>query len=121
MFRNRIWRVLPLALVALAACASPSYVDRIEIVNPTEYDLVVAVKGTETADLRLGIAKKGEGSIREQVIDMGEDWTFTFSYLGEQAGEASVDRSELERVGWRFVIPEEVGERLKQRGVQPSY
>lgn len=121
MHRNPLRRVLTLAVVALAACQSTSYVDRIEIVNPTEYDLQVAMQGDGGSGLRLGIAKKGEDAVREQVIDMGDLWTFTFSYLGEDAGSASVKRDELQSAGWRFVIPQQVGERLREEGFHASY
>lgn len=124
MNRHRLWRTLPLGLLAvlLYGCTSASYVPKIEIENPTDYDLVVDVRGgDDSSRLQLGIAKKGRGSVTEQVIDLGEDWVFTFEYLDEEAGSVSVKRSELERAHWKFVIPTEVGNRLKEKGVPASY
>lgn len=123
MNRHRHWRALPIFLaVLLYGCTSASYVPRIEIENPTDYDLVVGVSGDGAGSrLQLGIAKKGGDSVTEQVIDLGEDWIFTFEYLGEEAGSISVKRSELERANWRLVIPTEIGSRLKEKGVPASY
>jgi hypothetical protein len=58
---------------------------------------------------------------KEQVIDMGSVWTFRFRYLGDDVGQVSVPRSDLEAQKWRFVIPEEMGRRLQEQGVPPSY
>jgi len=124
MNRHRRWRVLLMFLstMLLYGCASASYIPKIEIENPTEYDLLVDVRATEDASrLQLGIAKKGRALVTEQVVDLGENWIFTFEYLGEEAGSASVKRSELESAQWKFVIPEEVGNRLRERGVPASY
>jgi hypothetical protein len=106
----------------LIGCASAAYVPRIEIENPTEYDLSVEVRGKEGGpSLPLGIAKRGRESVMEQVIDQGEDWILTFSYLGDEVGAATFKRSVLERAQWRVVIPEEIGHRLREERVPPSY
>ena len=124
MNRHRRWRVMPmfLSIMLLCGCASASYIPKIEIENPTEYDLLVGVRASEDASrLQLGIAKKDRALVTEQVVDLGQNWIFTFEYLGEEAGSASVKRSELESAQWKFVIPEEVGNRLRERGVPASY
>jgi hypothetical protein len=124
MNRHRLWRTLPLGLLAvlLYGCTSASYVPKIEIENPTDYDLMVDVRGgDDSSRLQLGIAKKGRGSVTEQVIDLGEDWVFTFEYLDEEAGSVSLKRSELESARWKVVIPAEIGNRLKEKGVPASY
>jgi hypothetical protein len=111
-----------LLTLLLTSCASTRYVDRIEIVNPTEYDLLVDVRSREDGSrLPLGIAKHGTESLREQVLDVGENWIFAFNYLGEEVGSARIKRSELESTGWRVMIPEEVGAKLRERGESGSY
>lgn len=122
MNARRIWRALPvLFLLSPLACSSTSYVERIEIENPTQYDVLVAVEGNNDGRLQLGVAKREAESVREQVVDMGDDWRFTFSYRGEEIGSTAVKRQDLERSSWRVVIPEEVGTRLREKGVQASY
>ena len=106
----------------IAGCTSARYVDRIEIVNPTEYDLLVDVRPDQNASrLGLGLAKHGSQAIHEQVIDLGEEWIFAFSYVGEEVGSLAIKRSDLESAGWRVVIPDEVGAKLRERGVKASY
>jgi hypothetical protein len=124
MNRHRHWRTLSILsiLLLLYGCTSATYVPRIEIQNPTDYDLSVDVKGDgDAARLQLGIVKKGRETVTEQVIDLGEDWIFTFGYLGQEAGSVSLKRSELESARWKVVIPEEIGNRLKEKGVPASY
>ena len=117
-------RALLLFLVVLpvASCTSARYVDRIEIVNPTEYDLLVDVRPEEKASrLGLGLAKHGSEAIHEQVIDLGEEWIFAFSFVGEEVGSLAIKRSDLESAGWRVVIPDDVGAKLRERGAKASY
>jgi hypothetical protein len=106
----------------VAGCTSARYVDRIEIVNPTEYDLLVDVRPDQNASrLGLGLAKHGSQAMHEQVIDLGEEWIFAFSYVGEEVGSLTIKRSDLESAGWRVVIPDEIGAKLRERGVKASY
>jgi hypothetical protein len=110
-------------LIGMSGCEDVAYVERVVIMNPTPYDLEVEVKGTgDRRPLSLGITPHNAETVKEQVIDMGDTWIFLFSYLEEEeVGEESVKRDDLVRNRWRFVIPEEIGERLEERGVRPSY
>jgi hypothetical protein len=117
--------VLPgLAAVTLllAGCsAQPPTVDRITLVNPTDYDLHVHVTGREQGIwLPVAIVEARSEDIAEDVIDQGDRWTFRFLYTGESLDETSLTRAELERNGWRVVIPAELGERLRELGEPPS-
>jgi hypothetical protein len=110
-----------LALLLLVACWGPARtVDRVTIVNPTDYDLAVDVSGADR-DGRLPLAIVDHGSERmiREVVDQGRVWTFRFLHEGEAVGEITVARTVLERGGWRVEIPEEVGERLRDLGRQP--
>lgn len=113
--------LLALLIVALAGCDRVSFVDHLTLDNPTEYDVLVHVKGEAGSSwLALGQAKNGRKTTREMVIDMGDTWLFRFSYVGEDAGEHSISRSELIKNKWVYRIPDEVGERLKAKGIPPS-
>jgi hypothetical protein len=118
------WRTLlvPLLLAfLLGGCDDVSHVERIVLVNPTDYDVLVDVKGAdETAWLGLGVAKRDSETLVQQVIDQGETWVFRFSYVREELGEDRVSRSDLVRNRWRYEIPERLGEILKQKGYAPS-
>lgn len=104
------------------ACDSVTFVDRLTIVNPTEYSVVVDVKGANDASwLLLGIVDRNSETVREQVVDMGgRIWNFRFHYGGEGLGEETISRSRLEQQRWRYTIPERVGNLLKEKGYEPS-
>jgi hypothetical protein len=110
------------AMVLLAGCSGrPNTVDRITLVNPTEYDIHVHVTGRgERIWLPVAIVQARSAVVVEDVIDQGDRWTFRFLYTGEPLEETSLTREELGRSGWRVVIPEELGVRLAERGEPPS-
>ena len=112
---------LALLLASLPSCAeSVTHLDRVVVVNRTDYDFVVEVKGRdESAWLPLGIAHRRRAEAFGDVIDQGPAWVFRFSYLGKSAGEVSIRRGELEQSNWRVEVPPEAAERLRAQGVQP--
>lgn len=124
MRRHKMLLALSASLLAVfgSACDGASYVQELNIENPTDYNLQVDV-GREGSSSRLQLGNVGKDSIgvREEVLDFGDRWTFGFRYQGEEAGSVSVDRQQLEEDGWTLVIPEDVGNRLKDNGVPPSF
>jgi hypothetical protein len=115
-------RGLAAVTLLLAGCsAPPPTVDRITLVNPTDYDLHVHVTGREQGIwLPVAIVEARSEDVAQDVIDQGDRWTFRFLYTGESLEETSLTRAELERNGWRVVIPAELGERLRELGEPPS-
>lgn len=108
-------------LLVLSGCNGVSYVERIVLVNPTDYSVLVDVKGADDSSwLSLGIANRNAETVNQEVIDMGEAWVFRFSYAGEELGEDGISRSDLVRNRWRYEIPQRVGEILKEKGYAPS-
>lgn len=128
MFPIRGWHVtratrciMALALLLAGCSEPPSTVDRITIVNTTGYDLEVQVTGLgRDGWLPLAIVEHQSDHLIQEVIDLGEGWTFLFLHWGDPVGEVSVTRAELRRGGWRVEVPEEVEERLRDLG-RPSY
>jgi hypothetical protein len=119
MFQHLGRRVL--ALLVLVACAGPApTVDRVTIMNSTDYDIHVDVTGSGTDGwLPLAIVEHGSEKTVHEVIDQGARWTFRFLHEGDRVGEISVARSELEGDGWRVEIPAEIGEQLSDLGTPP--
>lgn len=110
-------RLVLLALVAASCSGPPPTVDRITIANPTDYDLDVEVTGSgQEGRLPIAIVDARSEDTVQEVIDQGENWIFRFRHTGDVVGELRFTRAELERNGWRVVVPEEVGERLQQLG-----
>jgi hypothetical protein len=120
------WRLVLISFVlggalALNGCSRVSFVERVVLVNPTSYDLLVDVRGEDDSSwLELGIARRGSETAKENVIDMGASWVFRFRYAGEDLGESRVSGSRLRSDRWRYRIPEEVGKKLEDRGYPPS-
>lgn len=107
-------------LLLLGGCDNASYVERIVLVNPNDYNVLVDVKGAnDTSWLALGIANRNAETVKEEVLDQGETWLFRFRYVSE-AGEDRVSRADLVRNRWRYEIPKRVGEILKEKGYAPS-
>jgi hypothetical protein len=106
----------------LAACSGPPpTVDRITVVNPTDYELDLHVTG-RARERWLPVAIVGARSedFVEEVIDQGDVWIFRFLHWGDPVEEISLSRAELERNGWRVEIPDELGGRLQGLGRPPS-
>jgi hypothetical protein len=117
------WRLvlIVLALLLPNACDTVSFVEQVVLVNPTNYDVLVDVRGAgDSAWLPLGIAKRKSQSVVQGVADMGATWVFRFSYAGEDLGESRISASRLEANRWRYRIPEDVGTKLEDRGYPPS-
>lgn len=110
-----------LLMLLLGGCDGVSHVERVVLVNPTQYDLLVDVRSADEASwLGLGIAHRTAETAAQQVIDQGETWVFRFSYAGEEFGEERISRSNLVQNRWRYEIPERYGQILKDKGYAPS-
>ncbi len=120
------WRLVLILLVLggaviLNACDRVSFVERVVLINPTNYDVTVDVRGEgERSWLPLGIMRRSAETAKENVVDVGDTWVFRFSYAGEAAGEGRISRARLESNRWRYQIPEDVGKKLEDRGYPPS-
>lgn len=101
------------------SCASPSFVD-VTVVNRTEYSADVSTKGTpEDSALTLGYVGPQTERHFKEVIDQGETWIFNFGYTNRHEEQVSMQRSELERGGWKVEVPVSFGERLREMEVPP--
>ncbi len=112
-----------IAAVALASSSlSPSpFVERVTIVNPTPYQLNVALAAVgSSGSLDLGTAARDNAMEVERVFDPGSRWILRLSYAGTPAGEVAVSRSDLADAGWLVEVPPAVGDRLRAEGFAPS-
>jgi hypothetical protein len=128
MSRSKRSFVAVVLLVAVApACSRTSgpvgYVDRLVVVNPTVYDVNVAVgpagASGSSSWVVLGMVPHEDETAFEEVVDQGETWVLRLDYGGEDGGAVSVRRADLARNGWRVSVPPEVAQRLEERGVTP--
>lgn len=96
----------------------PGHVDRLVVVNPTDYEITVAASEPgERARSPLGSVDPGEEAVFERVVDQGDEWVFHFRSQGRDAGSLEVSEAELEADDWRLPIPGSVGEALAAEGV----
>lgn len=96
----------------------PHFVERVRIVNETDYDVNANVSGADRRVLGLGYVESGTGTTVQSVIDQGDTWIFTFSYGGTRAAQVSVSQSELERGDWMVEVPAGAQERLDRAGYE---
>lgn len=124
-------RVLLVAAIILAAGAAafgaplllrgPTFVAKISIVNPSEYDIQVEVSGDEgKSSMILTTAGQKATTAAVDVVDQGPSWVFRFSAQGRDGGELRITRAVLKQAGWTVGVPEAVIERLRQQGAPPS-
>jgi len=94
----------------------PRFVERVRIVNETEYDVNASVSGDDQRLLGLGYVEGGSDLTVRSVIDEGDAWIFEFSYGGTRAAAISMSRSDLEHADWTVEVPAAAEERLDREG-----
>lgn len=110
-----------LAIAAAGPARSPAFVPRVEVVNPTPYEVSVDVQGGPGDGwVALGYVDQGATTAVQEVLDQGRRWTFRFRAQGREGGRLTVTRAALERADWRVDIPREVETRLQKAGAPPS-
>jgi hypothetical protein len=130
--RDRRRRDVPLAVLAAVVLASgfalvgaqlhaPDDVPRVTVVNPTAYGLNVSLRSGADSRFDLGWVWDHAQLDLADVADVGQTWTFRFSYAGVDAGEQTTTRADLAANGWRIEVPAFVAERLATAGVGPAF
>jgi hypothetical protein len=120
---SRIARIALAVLLALVgiSCGDPTFVDRITIENPYEYDVLAEVSDGSSGWLHLGTLERESEEMIEQVADMGERWVFRFGFRDLELELVTLSRAALSSAGWRVEVPEALAERLRTRGEPPSF
>jgi hypothetical protein len=100
----------------------PDHVDRLTLVNPTEYGVNVTVRSApEQGRFSLGWSESTQERELREVPDLGETWIFAFSYAGVDAGEVTVSRAALAGADWRLEVPATVAQPIRAAGLTPAY
>jgi hypothetical protein len=111
--------IVLMVLSSFAACEEPTFVERVVVVNETDYPVNVAVRGGEGGWLGLTTAPPDQDSEVGKVIDQGPSWTFRFSYGSRSPVDVTVSKQELIDADWHVRVPVELEERLESEGVAP--
>ena len=110
-----------LAVAAAGLAREPAFVDRVDVVNRSPYELSVDVRsGGGGGWVPLGYADQASSTTVHDVLDQGDRWTFRFSAQGRFGGQVTLSRAALGADRWRVDVPEAVGERLRRAGAPPS-
>jgi hypothetical protein len=105
--------------VASSALQRPAHVSRIDVQNPHEWHATVTVAGDDGRLLRLGRVRTGTERSFHEVLDQGDQWTFSFSYGGIRTSR-SLTRAQLEEAGWAVAIPPDFADAVAATGRPPS-
>jgi hypothetical protein len=117
---KRLIAVVASLLLVCSACSTVSLVDRVRIVNNTDYSAHVDVTGKDRHGwLLLTTVQPQSTTTVEEVIDHGEIWIFRFDYVGKHREEVEVTRRELEQNDWTIEVPQGFEQRLRELGVPP--
>lgn len=113
------------AVVAMATIgrmlATPSAVSKVTIQNPTSYTLYVDLSaGPRQGATAVAIVPRDSTVVAEDIVDPGPVWVFHFAAQGHDGGTVTVDRADLKKAGWRFVVPGSVDEHLHTAGALPN-
>ena len=122
------WRWIAVVCVTVAGVigidrltAGPAFVPKVTVVNASPYATTVEDTGaTRDGWTTVTIADPRATTTAEQVIDQGATWTFRFSAQGQNGGEVTLTRNQLERTGWQVRIPVDVQQQLEKLGSQPT-
>ena len=99
---------------------SPAMVGRVSVDNRTSYDLEVGVTDGSNRDRLLLAALDADATTRvEDVLDQGSTWLFRVSRAGTTLGMLERSRDELQRAGWRVVIPASWDDRVVEAQASP--
>jgi hypothetical protein len=109
------------ALLISQLLASPHYVSRITVDNPSNYEMLVeASNGRGDGWLSLGTADHRGPTEFEQVYDIGDVWKFRVSAQGQDLGTFQRTRAQLEQAHWHVALPHRMGDALQAAGVPPQ-
>jgi hypothetical protein len=115
--RNALLWAIAVSL-ALTSCSGGSFIDKVIIINPTDYPASVDVHGAGQASMVLATVDPHSQTTIHDVYDQGERWIFRFTYSGHDQ-ELGVLRNVLAGDGWRVTIPDSYETQLRAQGVQP--
>ena len=103
--------------VAIPALRVPSHVDHVTVDNPHPWAVQVEVTDAERdAWLAMGGVARDREQDFGSVPDQGDEWTFRFTYAGQEA-TVTVSGADLESSDWRVAVPGELAERLASADV----
>src|SRR4051794_21887715 len=113
--------IVAVMVVGVVLLSGPARVGHLTVDNPTDYDMTIRL-APSTEGAWLPFAAVGRRATREfqDVVDQGGTWVFHFVAQGQDAGDLSVSRADLEAAGWHVTVPGAAVDHLHRLGVAAS-
>ena len=113
--------IVAVMVIGIVLLSGPARVGHLTVDNPTDYDVSIQL-APSTNGAWLPLAVVGVHSTREfqDVVDQGDTWVFRFRAQGQDAGDLTVTKADLEAAGWHVTVPATVVTQLQQLGVPTS-
>ena len=95
-----------LATVVHPVLATPPHVDRLVVENPNAWPVTVDVRRAGSGGWLPVATVPPDDAVRvDEVLDQGDRWDVRFRAAARATRGVTVERSALERGGWRITIP----------------
>jgi hypothetical protein len=106
--------------VLLLRAASTTSVGHVtlRVDNQSSLPLTLEVVDRTGSRLPVGSARAKAQTTVDEVVDVGEEWTFVASYAGQEVHHQSVSKAELRARGWTVTIPANATDQLERAGFQ---
>jgi hypothetical protein len=109
--------VVAVLVFGLITLREPARVSTLTLSNPSSYDVTVDVSSKDGHSwLPLAVLDIGATRDYSEVLDQGDTWVFRFRAQGVDGGQAEVTRHDLAAAGWKYVVPNDVIQRIQAAG-----
>jgi hypothetical protein len=98
--------IVGVVVLLSALVAAPATINRVTVDNRTDVELDVSVRPSPAAGGLYVTAIDPQSSTAVlDVLDQGDRWIVRAEHAGRRVGTLELRRSDLERAGWRIVLP----------------
>jgi hypothetical protein len=117
MARPLVTTALVIGMLLLGGCSDDAFVDRITVVNDTDYpaQVVVADRKRNGWSAVTTVDPTSTKDI-QQIRDQGDVWVFRFAY-GGHTEDVELSRRQLADDDWRIEVPPSFAEGLRNQGI----
>jgi hypothetical protein len=113
--------IIGVMVIGIVLLSGPARVGHLTVDNPTDYDVSIQLAPSANGPW-LPFAVVGLRSTRDfqDVLDQGDSWVLRFHAQGQDAGDVTLTKADLQAADWHLTVPDTVVQRLQQLGVPTS-
>jgi hypothetical protein len=104
-----------MVLVRAALATNVGHVT-LRVDNQTSLVLILEALDRSGTRLPVGLARPKAQTTVDEVVDLGERWTFVAAYAGREVHRQTLSTAELRVRGWTITIPASATRQLEQAG-----